>query len=379
MTKDKKPSGLEDVVVCEQDICFIDGKRGQLVYHGYDIDDLSENSTFEEVAYLLWNGKLPNATELKELQRALSQAMFLPDAIYDLLRVLPKNTDAMRALATGVSALGAFDAQAEDNSATANCAKAIRLTAQLPLLTTAWHHINQGQKPILPDRTKSIAYNFLKTLEGKEPDEYAVRTFDVALILHADHELNASTFSGRVTAATLSDMHSAVVAAINTLKGPLHGGANEAVMTMLRAIGDVDKAQSYVENMIANKQKVMGFGHRVYKAKDPRAVILEEMSEELARRSGDAKWFEMSRIVERTFQPTVAAKGVYPNVDFYSASTYHMMGIPDDLFTPIFACSRVVGWTTHIMQQYANNRIFRPSSDYVGPQNLKWVPVEKRD
>ena len=378
MTNDKKPSGLEDVVVCEQDICFIDGKRGQLVYHGYDIDDLSENSTFEEVAYLLWNGKLPNATELKEMQRALSQAMFLPDAIYDLLRVLPKNTDAMRALATGVSALGAFDAQADDNSPIANAAKAIRLTAQLPLLTTAWHHINQGQKPLPPDRTKSIAYNFLKTLEGKEPDAYAVRTFDVALILHADHELNASTFSGRVTAATLSDMHSAVVAAINTLKGPLHGGANEAVMTMLRAIEDVNKAEAYVQNMIANKQKVMGFGHRVYKAKDPRAVILEEMSEELARRTGDSKWFEMSRIVERTFQPTVAAKGVYPNVDFYSASTYHMMGIPDDLFTPIFACSRVVGWTAHIMQQYANNRIFRPSSDYVGPQNLKWVPVEKR-
>jgi citrate synthase len=379
MTKDKKPSGLEDVVVCEQDICFIDGKRGQLVYHGYDIDDLSENSTFEEVAYLLWNGKLPNAVELKELQRALSQAMFLPEAIYDLLRVLPKNTDAMRALATGVSALGAFDAQADDNSPAANSAKAIRLTAQLPLLTTAWHHINQGQKPIPPDRTKSIAYNFLKTLEGKEPDEYAIHTFDVALILHADHELNASTFSGRVTAATLSDMHSAVVAAINTLKGPLHGGANEAVMTMLRAIGEVDKAEAYVQNMIANKQKVMGFGHRVYKAKDPRAVILEEMSEELARLSGDSKWLEMSRIVERTFQPTVAAKGVYPNVDFYSASTYHMMGIPDDLFTPIFACSRVAGWTAHIMQQYSNNRIFRPSSDYVGPQNLKWVPVEKRD
>lgn len=378
MVKEKKPSGLEDVVVCEQDICFIDGKRGQLVYSGYDIDDLCEHSTFEEVAFLLWNGRLPDATELKELHRALSQAMFLPDAIFDLLRVLPKNTDAMRALSTGVSALGAFDAQAEDNSPEANYAKAIRLTAQLPLLTTAWHAINQGHKPFQPDRTKSIAYNFLKSLEGKEPDEYAVRTFDVALILHADHELNASTFSGRVTAATLSDMHSAVVAAINTLKGPLHGGANEAVMKMLRAIGDVNKAESYVQNMIANKQKVMGFGHRVYKAKDPRAVILEGMSEELAQQSGEGKWFEMSRIVEKTFQPTVASKGVYPNVDFYSASTYHMMGIPDDLFTPIFACSRVVGWTAHIMQQYANNRIFRPSSDYVGPKNLKWVPVEER-
>lgn len=376
---DKKPSGLEDVVVCEQDICFIDGKRGQLVYHGYDIDDLCDHSTFEEVAYLLWHGKLPNAAELQELQGALAQAMVLPDAICELLRFLPKNTDAMRVLATGVSALGAFDAQADDNSPAANIAKAIRLTAQLPILTTAWHHINHGQKPLKPEPGKSIAYNFLKTLEGKEPDEYAVRTFDVALILHADHELNASTFSARVTAATLSDMHSAVVSAINTLKGPLHGGANEAVMTMLRTIGDVDKAEAYVNDLISKKQKVMGFGHRVYKAKDPRAVILEGMSEELARRSGDAKWFEMSRIVEKTFQPHVAAKGVYPNVDFYSASTYHMMGIPDDLFTPIFACSRIVGWTAHLMQQYANNRIFRPSSDYVGPTNLKWVPVEQRD
>ena len=378
MAKEKKPSGLEDVVVCEQDICYIDGKRGQLVYGGYDIDDLCEHSTFEEVAYLLWNGKLPNATELAELKRALSQAMFLPDAIYDLLRLLPKNTDAMRAVATGVSALGAFDAQAEDSSPEANYAKAIRLTAQLPLLTTAWHRISRGHNLIAADGSKSIAYNFLKTLEGEEPDEFAVRTFDVALILHADHELNASTFSARVTAGTLSDLHSAVVAAINTLKGPLHGGANEAVMKMLRDIGEVDKAEAYVHELVKNKQKVMGFGHRVYKAKDPRAVILEEMSTELAERSGDSKWFAMSKKVEETFQPYVAAKGVYPNVDFYSASTYYMMGIPDDIFTPIFACSRVVGWTAHIMQQYHNNRIFRPSSDYIGPQNLKWVPVDER-
>jgi citrate synthase len=304
--------------------------------------------------------------------------MQVPPALFDLMRLFPKETHPMRMLSSAVSALGAFDAQADDNSPEANAAKSLRLTAQMPILTTAWHHISEGRDVILPDRSKSIAYNFLKMLNGEEPDEYAVRTFDVALILHADHELNASTFSGRVTAGTLSDLHSAVVAAINTLKGPQHGGANEAVMKMLRAIGDVEKAEVYVQNMVAKKQKVMGFGHRVYKAKDPRAVILEKMSAELAHRCGNAKWFEMSKVVENTFQPYVAAKGIYPNVDFYSASTYHMMGIPDDIFTPIFACSRVVGWTAHIMEQYQNNRIFRPSSDYVGPRSLKWAPIDQR-
>ena len=377
---DKKPSGLEDVVVCEQDICYIDGKRGQLVYHGYDIDDLCDHSTFEEVAFLLWNGKLPNQTELTAFHQSLFEAMTVPDAVFDVMRLLPKTTDAMRVLATAVSVLGTFDPQADDMSPEANRAKSLRLTAQMPILTTAWYHISQGREPQpVTNPARGIAYNFLRTLTGEEPDNYTVRTFDVALILHADHELNASTFSGRVTAGTLSDLHSAVVAAINTLKGPLHGGANEAVMKMLRDIGEVDKAEAYVQNMVANKQKVMGFGHRVYKAKDPRAVILEEMSEELSKRTGDTKWFDMSRKVEATFQPYVAAKGIYPNVDFYSASTYHMMGIPDDIFTPIFACSRVIGWTAHIMQQYQNNRIFRPSSDYDGPQNLKWVPIEQRD
>jgi len=379
MAKAKKPSGLEDVVVCEQDICYIDGKRGQLVYRGYDIDDLCEHSTFEEVAYLLWHGKLPNRAELAELVNILDRAMSLPPAVVDLMRMLPADTHPMRALSAVVSAMGAFEPTADDLSPEANQLKAIRLTAQLPMITTTWHNVRRGLPVTAPSLSKSVAYNFLKMLTGQEPDDYAVRTFDVALILHADHELNASTFSGRVTAGTLSDLHSAVVSAINTLKGPLHGGANEAVMKMLRAIGEPEKAEQYVHDLVANKQKVMGFGHRVYKAKDPRAVILEEMSEELARRSGDTKWFEMSRIVERTFQPYVAAKGVYPNVDFYSASTYHMMGIPDDLFTPIFACSRIVGWTAHIISQYANNRIFRPSSDYNGPMNQKWAPLDQRD
>jgi len=374
----KKPSGLEDVVVCESKICYIDGQRGQLVYRGYDIDDLADHSNFEEVAFLLWNGRLPSSDELAALRQELGEAMKLPPGIYDLLRVLPKDSNPMRVLAIATAALGAMDPQAEDNSESANRHKAIHLAAQLPLITATWHHISEGSETPPPDPSRGIAYNFLKMLCGKEPDEYATKTFDVALILHADHELNASTFSARVTAATLSDLHSAVVSAINTLKGPLHGGANEQVMKMLESIGGPDKVQSYMENLLANKQKVMGFGHRVYKAKDPRAKILEEMSEELGKRMGDTQWFDMSHRVEEIFQPTVASKGVYPNVDFYSASAYHVMGIPRDLFTPIFACSRVVGWTAHLLEQYANNRLFRPDSDYVGEKGLKWVPIEAR-
>ncbi|MDQ3815401.1 MAG: citrate synthase, partial [Armatimonadota bacterium] len=341
-------------------------------------DDLADHSNFEEVAYLLWNGRLPTGDELSALRQQLGEAMTLPPKVIDVLRLLPNYTHPMRVLAAATATLGMFDPQADDNSETANRAKAVRLAAELPLITTTWHHISEGSETPPPDPGRSIAYNFLKMLCGKEPDEYAVRTFDAALILHADHELNASTFSARVTAATLSDMHSAVVSAINTLKGPLHGGANEQVMKMLEAIGEPANVEAYMQNLLANKQKVMGFGHRVYKAKDPRAKILEEMSEELGKRMGDTKWFEMSHRVEEIFQPTVASKGVYPNVDFYSASAYHVMGIPRDLFTPIFACSRVVGWTAHLLEQYANNRLFRPDSDYVGNKSLKWVPIEAR-
>jgi citrate synthase len=379
---DKKPTGLEDVVVAASSICFIDGRRGQLVYRGYDIDDLAENSTFEEVAFLLWNGRLPKQAELTSLRQQLGQAMQLPTTVDHVLKTLQKDASSgaspMRVLEAATTVLGMCDPQADDMSAAANSAKAIRLTALLPVVTTTFHRLRQGLEPIAADPTKSIAYNFLKMLTGEEPDDYAVRTFDVALILHADHELNASTFSARVTAATLSDMHSSVTSAIGTLKGPLHGGANEQVMLMLKEIGELENTDRWMEQYLASKQKVMGFGHRVYRTKDPRACILEKMSKELGQRVGNTKWYEMSHRVEELFQPVVAAKGVYPNVDFYSASAYHVMGIPSDLFTPIFACSRVAGWTAHIMEQYANNRIFRPSSDYIGPEGLRWVPVEQR-
>ena len=375
---DKKPSGLEDVVVAQSSICFIDGKRGQLVYRGYDIDDLAQHASFEEVAWLLWNGDLPTAPELHGLKHDLGAAMHLPEHLLDILRGLPFDANPMRVLSLCVAALGTLDPDADSLAPDANRRKAIRLTVQLPLITTAWHRIRNGYTLLAPDPQKSLAWNFLYLLTGAHPDDYAALTFDAALILHADHELNASTFSARVTAATLSDLHSAVCSAINTLKGPLHGGANEAVMKMLEEIGSLDNVDHYMEQLRANKQKVMGFGHRVYKAKDPRAVILERMSEELGVRAGDSKWFEMTRRVEEIFQPTVIEKGIFPNVDFYSASAYQVMGIPRDLFTPIFACSRVVGWTAHLFEQYANNRLFRPSSEYIGPVGRKWAPIGER-
>jgi len=375
---DKKPSGLEDVVVAESSICYIDGKRGQLVYRGYDIDDLVKNASFEEVAWLLWSGDLPTQSELDSLRHDLSVAMHFPKHLLEVLRELPFDANPMRVLAIATAVLGTLDPDADSMTPEANRKKAIRLTAMLPLITTAWHRIRNGYELLESNPEKSLAWNFLYMLTGQEPDDYAVETFDAALILHADHELNASTFSARVTAATLSDLHSAVCSAINTLKGPLHGGANEAVMKMLEEIGSLDNVEHYMEQLRANKQKVMGFGHRVYKAKDPRAVILERMSEELGKRAGETKWFEMTRRVEEIFQPTVASKGIYPNVDFYSASAYQVMGIPRDLFTAIFACSRVVGWTAHLFEQYANNRIFRPSSDYVGSTGRKWKPVSER-
>jgi citrate synthase len=326
----------------------------------------------------LWNGHLPSQSELDELKAELNASMHFPKHLIDLLKNLPFDAQPMRVLQMATAALGILDPDADDMSPEANRKKAINLTVQLPIITCAWHHIRNGTLMPSPKPEKSLAYNFLWLLNATEPDDYAVQTFDAALIIHADHELNASTFSARVTAATLSDMHSAITSAIGTLKGPLHGGANEAVMQMLQEIGEVENVPHYMENLRANKQKVMGFGHRVYKAKDPRAKILEKMSEELGKRAGDTKWFEMTRAVEEIFQPQVAAKGIYPNVDFYSASAYQVMGIPRDLFTPIFACSRVVGWTAHLFEQYANNRLFRPSSDYVGPQGLKYAPIAER-
>jgi citrate synthase len=378
MTTPTFKAGLEDVVAGTSDLCFIDGREGRLVYVGYDIRALVEGgSTFEEVVYLLLNRRLPTQADLLAFDRELRANRPVPDAVMEILKQLPRTTHPMAALRTAISALGNFDHETEEQSREANLRKAVRLTARTATLVAAWHRLRSGQEPLAPRQDLNHAANFLYLLFGAEPDPYHARVFDVALILHADHELNASTFAGRVTIATLTDIYSAVTAAIGTLKGPLHGGANEQVMTMLLEIGEVEQAEPYVRDALAQKKKIMGFGHRVYRTKDPRAYILEEMSGELGRRAGETKWFEMSQVIERLVNE---AKGLWPNVDFYSASAYYVMGIPTDLYTPIFAVSRMAGWTAHILEQMDNNRIIRPRAEYTGPDpdQTEYVPLEQR-
>ncbi|MDI3257571.1 MAG: citrate synthase [Kyrpidia sp.] len=367
--------GLEDVVAAESQICFIDGEKGRLIYRGYDIHDLAQNSSFEEVVYLLWHGRLPRKTELAELSAQLSRQRPLPEPVLAAMRNYPRSASPMDVLRSTVSALSMYDPDHADHSREANLRKAVRLVAQLPTVVTSWEYLRQGRDPVAPRDDLSMAGNFLYMLFGKEPGSSHERVFDTALILHADHELNASTFSARVTAATLSDLYSAVTSAIGTLKGPLHGGANEQVMKMLLEIGEVDRAESWVKEALAQKKKIMGFGHRVYRTEDPRAMHLRKMSEEMGREAGELKWFHMSQVVERVVKEE---KGLYPNVDFYSASTYYSMGIPVDLYTPIFAVSRIAGWTAHVLEQYENNRLIRPRAEYVGPEPLTYVPLDQR-
>jgi len=368
-------AGLEGVVAATSTICFIDGKEGRLLYRGYDIADLAENATFEEVCHLLWHGDLPTASQLRTLREELNASRALPTEVLQLLRLFPADAAPMDVLRTAVSALGVIDPQASEDSPEANLNKAIRLTSQIPTIVAAFDRLRRGEEPVPPRGDLAHAANFLYMLKGEEPDPLSARVFDVALILHADHELNASTFSGRVTASTLSDMHSAVTSAIGTLKGPLHGGANEQVMKMLEAIGTPERAAAYVKTMLAQKRRIPGFGHRVYRTEDPRARILRRLSRDLGEQVGELKWWEITRKVEEVvFQE----KGLYPNVDLYSASTYTYMGIPTDLFTPIFAVSRISGWTAHILEQYADNRLIRPLSEYVGPLRREFVPLEQR-
>jgi citrate synthase len=377
-TATKPKAGLEDIVATSSAICYLDGDRGVLAYCGYDIHDLAEHSSFEEVCFLLWHRRLPTRAELGDLQSQLIAARTLPEGVVRLMRSLPAG-NSMDALRTLTSALGHYDPDAADNSAPANYRKAIRLTAQIASIVAAIGRINAGAGSIDPDRVLSHAANFLYMLTGERPGALATRAFDVALILHADHELNASTFAARVAAATLTDLHSSVVAAIGTLKGPLHGGANADVMRMLLGIGagaTPDKAEEVVRAKLARKEKIPGFGHRVYRTEDPRATHLRQMSRELGQRAGQPIWFEMSRRIEALVQ---AEKKLNPNVDFYSASTYHSLGIATDLFTPIFAVSRISGWTAHVLEQYANNRLIRPRADYVGPEYpQRYAPIEAR-
>lgn len=365
--------GLEGIVAATSSISSI--IDGVLTYRGYNIDDLAENAGFEEVAYLLWFGKLPNSSELEDLNRQLSEYAPLPDFVLQILRNTPRDANAMAVLRTAVSALALTDPEANDMSEAANVRKAIRLQAQFPTIVAAFARIREGKEPIAPKQGVSIAHNFLYMLTGKEPESIAVEALDKALVLHADHELNASTFASRVTVATLSDIYSGVVSAIGALKGPLHGGANEAVMAMLEEIGSEDNVEAYIKNKLDNKEKIMGFGHRVYKNGDPRAKHLQRMSHELGKITGNLKWYNMSVKIE---EMVTSLKGLKPNVDFYSASVYTSLEIPRDLFTPIFAVSRVSGWTAHILEQYADNRLIRPRAEYVGPSHQKYTPLDQR-
>ena len=377
-TAEKSKAGLEDVVATSSDICYLDGDRGVLAYCGYDIHDLAQSATFEEVCYLLWHRRLPTRAELGDLQSQLAASRPLKEPIIRLMRSLPP-VGGMDALRTVTSALAHYESDVEETSAAAQYRKAVRLTAQVGSIVATWGRLQAGGGPIAPDPALGHAANFLYMLTGERPNSTAIRAFDVALTLHADHELNASTFAGRVAAATLTDIYSAVVAAIGTLKGPLHGGANAEVMKMLLELGETatgDRVDDFVRGKLARKEKIPGFGHRVYKTEDPRATHLRQMSRELGKRGGSTAWFDMSQRIEALVK---GEKKLNPNVDFYSASTYYALGIPIDLYTPIFAVSRISGWTAHILEQYANNRLIRPRADYTGPSYpQRFVPLEQR-
>ena len=369
--------GLEDVVVSTSEICFIDGREGRLLYRGYDVDDLAAHSSFEEVVYLLWHGALPSRKELDAQVKALSATANrrLPPKLVTMLRQLPRKTTPMEVLRTGVSALSAFDPDAGDNSREATLHKATRLTAQMPTLVAAWERIRRGKPLVAPNPKLNLAANFLYMMSGKKPTDLAAKTFDVALILHADHEFNASTFASRVTAATLSDLHSAIVSGIGALKGPLHGGANEQVMLMVEKIGSPKNAEAWIRKAVGDKMRLMGFGHRVYRVEDPRAKHLRRLATELGHQAGDTSSVEILNTVATV---VTELKHIYPNVDLYSGAAYKTMGIPTDQFTPIFAMSRVVGWAAHVLEQHANNRLIRPRAEYTGPGRQSYVPIDRR-
>ena len=369
--------GLEGIVAANSGICWIDGEAGILSYRGIDIHELAERSTFEETTYLLWNGRLPNEAELLAFSAHLSAARVVDSGLVAMMKSFPLSASPMEVLRTAVSALSFYDADETDNRHDANVRKSFRLTAQVAMIVAIYDRLRKGLAAVEPDPALSHAANFLWMLNGEKPSETATKTLDVALILHADHELNASTFAARVIAATLSDIHSAVTGAIGALKGPLHGGANEAVMRMLFAIDEAGADPvEYVCEMLAAKKKVSGFGHRVYKTEDPRATHLRRMSEQLSKDSGVTKWYDWSRQIELYIN---AEKRLNANVDFYSASTYTTLGIDVDLFTPIFAVSRIAGWAAHVIEQLDDNRLIRPRAEYIGPAYpAPYTPINLR-
>ena len=367
--------GLADVVAAQTGTSDIDGKLGRLWYAGYDIHDLARYSTFEETVFLLHNRRLPSRSELEELSERLTEERDLEDFTRQLMPTFAEVTTPMSMLRTAVSAASAYDPDGWDHSAEGNERKAMRLIARFPTMISTYHCIRNGADPRPPDPKLPHAANFLYMLSGEEPEEEAARALDICLVLHADHTMNASTFTARVVASTLSDMHSAITGAIAALKGPLHGGANEAVMKMLQEIGDPAEVERAVKAKLARKERIMGFGHRVYKTEDPRATHLRRLSQEVGERVGDTRWYEISERIEKV---VMEEKGLYPNVDFYAASVYYSLGIPIDLFTPVFAASRVSGWTAHVREQLADNRLIRPESEYIGPRDQEYVPLEER-
>jgi citrate synthase len=368
-------AGLRGVVAAQSAIGDVNGEQGILIYQGYNIHDLAEHSTFEEVIFLLWNGRLPQARELEDLIEQFQANYTVPDEVLELMRSFPKDANPMDVLRTAVSSLDFYDKEGNSTEREAAVKTAIKLTGQIGTIVAAWERIRSNQPIIAPDNTLSIAENFLYMMRGEKAEADEARMFDIALILHADHELNASTFTTRVVAGTLADMYGAVTAGIAALAGPLHGGANTNVMKMLLEIGDIDKVDAWVDDALATKRKIMGIGHAVYKTEDPRATWLRKFSKQLGEKYGNLKWFEMSQRIEQLMNEK---KGMYPNVDFYSASAYYLMGIPLDQYTPIFAVSRISGWTGHILEQYANNKLIRPRAEYIGARDLKYVPIDER-
>jgi citrate synthase len=374
-TPQQTEAGLRGAVVGNTSLSSINGEEGKLIYRGLDIHDLARNSTYEEICYLLWFGALPSRRNLDELRAELAKRRALPPQLVALLRDLPATAAPMDVLRTAVSSLGLFDPKVSDMSREASLEKAMTLTAIFPTIVAAYHHLNRGDAFVQPRPDLDTAANFLYMFFGKEPERDAARVLDVALILHADHGMNASTFSAIVTAATLSDMYSAITSAIGTLKGTLHGGANEGVIKNLLEIGDIGKVDAWVTDHLAKHEKIMGFGHAVYKAYDPRATELKAIAKEVGQRAGTTKWVDLTERMERAVWER---KQLYPNVDLYSASVYYTLGFPTEYFTPIFAMSRVAGWCAHVLEQYADNKLIRPRANYVGPRDVTYVPLEKR-
>ena len=368
-------AGLRGVVAAQSAIGDVNGEQGILIYQGYDIHDLAENSTFEEVIYLLWNGRLPKKAELEDLKAQFQANSDIPAELVEMMKTFPKDANPMDVLRTSVSALGFYDKNGHGTDRETAVKTAVKLTAQIGTVVAAWERIRTGKEPIAPDDSLSIAENFLYMFTGEKPEADEARIFDVALILHADHELNASTFTTRVIAGTLADIYGAVTGGVAALAGPLHGGANTNVMKMLKEIGSEEAIDGWLDKALEEKRKIMGIGHAVYKTEDPRATWLRKFSKQLGEKKGEMKWFNMSQKIEKAM---LDKKGMYPNVDFYSASAYYLMDIPLDQYTPIFAVSRISGWTGHILEQYGNNKLIRPRAEYIGARDLKYVPIEER-